>query len=553
MDHQPSISIFFQVADEDNSFTTLIAYLESMSHINLTVDSSLTDNPEAYDVVITASPGDTADIHESLSRYVEAGGGWLMFVNRSEQTLPAIFGVQPEPPGPQCELRVLFENFEHPLAARLPDAIYLQGRYHVLTKSTDDCETILYADWHYSHKTVLAGRGIGTGRVACTTLQDYGNPGLQRIIYRLLWMLAKRDIEFTDIGIGILGYAPSVGLLHGLGTENTAGLGLRAVCDTSPQRLEAARNDFPGVKTYDSANQMVEDPDVNLVIIATPPNSHADLCLQMMAGGKHVICEKPLALNRRETDAMVQMAVERRVHLSCHQNRRWDPDFVAIKQALGEGLIGNLFYLESFVGGYHHPCGYWHSDALVSGGTSYDWGAHYLDWMVALMPHEIEGVMGTRHKRVWHDVTNADQERIQIRFSGGQEAEFIHSDIAAARKPKWYLLGNEGAIVGDWRDVTSYEIDPVLYFRRHDVPATEMVPDLTIHRRHQDGNIIRIKPSIPERDTYPFHANLADHLLWGEPIGAPLSDSVKVVAILEAAARSMKNGGKWEALDVGSG
>jgi predicted dehydrogenase len=297
---------------------------------------------------------------------------------------------------------------------------------------------------------------------------------------------------------------------------------------------------------------MVEDPDVNLVIIATPPNSHADLCLQMMAGGKHVICEKPLALNRRETDAMVQMADARSVHLSCHQNRRWDPDFVAIKQALGEGLIGNLFYLESFVGGYHHPCGYWHSDARVSGGTSYDWGAHYLDWMVALMPHEIEGVMGTRHKRVWHDVTNADQERIQIRFSGGQEAEFIHSDIAAARKPKWYLLGNEGAIVGDWRDVTSYEIDPVLYFRRHDVPATEMVPDLTIHRRHQDGNIIRIKPSIPERDAYPFHANLVDHLLWGEPLGAPLSDSVKVVAILEAAARSMKNGGTWEALDVGS-
>ena len=164
------------------------------------------------------------------------------------------------------------------------------------------------------------------------------------------------------------------------------------------------------------------------------------------------------------------------------------------------------------------------------------------------MPHEIEGVIGTRHKRVWHDVTNADQERIQIRFSEGQEAEFIHSDIAAARKPKWYLLGKEGAIVGDWRDVTSYEIDPVLYFRRHDIPATEMAPDLTIHCRHHDGNIVRIKPSIPARDQYPFHSNLADHLMWGEPIAAPLADSVKVVAILEAAARSMANGGTLEVL-----
>ncbi len=552
MVQQPSISIFFQLGVEDRSFTKLAAYLKSMPHISLTVDSRLTNHLETYDVVITANHGGTQDSHELLSRYVEAGGGWLMFVNMSEQALPPIFGVQPEPPGPQCELRVLFENFEHPLAARLPDAIYLQGRYHALTKSADDCETILYADWQYSHKAVLAGRRIGAGRVACTTLQDCGNPMLQRIIYRLVEMLAKRKIESADIGIGILGYAPSVGPLHGLGTQNTSGLGLRAVCDSSPQRLEAARKDFPGVKTYDAANQLVDDPDVNLVIIATAPNSHADLCLQMMAGGKHVICEKPLALNRRETDAMAHMADERGVHLSCHQNRRWDADFLAIRQALNDGLIGNLFYLESFVGGYHHPCGYWHSDARVSGGTSYDWGAHYLDWIVALIPCGIEGVIGTRHKRVWHDVTNADQERIQIRFSGGQEAEFIHSDIAAARKPKWFLLGNEGAIIGSWRDVTSYEIDPVLYFRRHNIPATEMVPDLTIHRRHHDGNIVRIKPSIPARDPYPFHANLADHLLWGEPIGAPLADSVKVVSILEAAARSMENGGKWEALNVGS-
>jgi predicted dehydrogenase len=270
-----------------------------------------------------------------------------------------------------------------------------------------------------------------------------------------------------------------------------------------------------------------------------------------MQSGKHVVCEKPLALNHRETDALTAMAAKQSLHLSCHQNRRWDPDFLAIRQALAEGLIGDLFYLESFVGGYHHPCGYWHSDARVSGGTSYDWGAHYLDWIVALMPHEIDGVMGTRHKRVWHDVTNADQERIQIRFSGGQEAEFIHSDIAAARKPKWYLLGDEGAIVGYWRDVTSYEIDPVLYFRQHDIPATEMTPDLTI-RRHDNGDIISIKPSIPAREHYRFHANLADHLLWGEPIAAPLADSVKVVGILEAAACSMANGGTWEAVHVGS-
>jgi predicted dehydrogenase len=237
------------------------------------------------------------------------------------------------------------------------------------------------------------------------------------------------------------------------------------------------------------------------------------------------------------------------VHLSCHQNRRWDVDYLAIKQALAEGLIGELFHLEMFVGGFNHPCGYWHSHDAISGGTAYDWGAHYLDWVVSLIPQEILAVISTRQNRVWHDVTNADQERIQIRFAGGQEAEFIHSDIAAALKPKWYLLGTEGAIVGHWRDVSTYEIDPVLYYHQHTIPATEMAPDLTVHRRHHSGQIVAQKLALPPREHYLFYRNLADHLLSGEPIVAPLEDSVKVVAILEAASRSAAKGGTVEVLD----
>jgi len=250
---------------------------------------------------------------------------------------------------------------------------------------------------------------------------------------------------------------------------------------------------------------------------------------------------------------LAQMAAEKNAHLSCHQNRRWDPDYLAIKQSLTEGLIGDLFYLETFVGSFAHPCGYWHSHSPVSGGTSFDWGAHYLDWIVSLVPDRVVSVIGTRHKRVWHDVTNADQERIQIRFAGGKEAEFMHSDVAAARKPKWYLLGTEGALVGHWRDIVSYENDPIVYYRQHDIAPTEMTPDLKISRRHQNGSIISLTPAIPDREHFRFHSNLADHLLLGEPITAPLEDAVKVVTILEAAARSMTNGGTLETVDGGAG
>ncbi len=547
----PPVSILFVAEDGSYLPKSFMAYLQSMPHLKQNVAPRLPAETSNYDVVVTRVLQPEGAEAGHLEQFAKNGGGWLTLVDLSEKPLPAIFGAQPEPVGPVAELRILFENKNHPLGARLPEAFYLSGRYQALKKTDAVCEAVLYADWHYSHRPVLTHRSVGKGQVACTTLQAYGNPIFQQLLYRLMRRLAGKYEGIHELGVGLLGYSPSVGQSHGLGVQHTNGLSLQAVCDLNPERLVRARQDFPHVKTHETTEALGGNTDVEVVIVTTPPDTHAELCRQMMEAGKHVVCEKPLVLTQKEANTLVEMAKQQHVHLSCHQNRRWDVDFLAIEQAVTEGLIGDLFYLEAFVGGFVHPCGYWHSHAAVSGGTSYDWGAHYLDWVVSLIPDPVESVVGTRHKRVWHDVTNADQERIQIRFSGGQEADFMHSDVAAFRKPKWYLLGTEGAIVGHWQDVFAYEIDPILYFHRHDIPATEMPPDLTLYRRHHTGQIVLQKMAMPLRTHYPFHRNLADHLLTGEPIAAPLADSVKVIAILEAAARSMSSGGTLEALHDG--
>ena len=546
----PMFTLLLVDGNQSEDIQTLLKYFKQIPHLKTKIESRLPEDLSEWNVVFTAADQFTDIDIERLTSYVKTGGGWLNLIPPSTTRLPSIFGAQPEPAGPQCELRVLFDDRDHPLSVRLPDAIYVKGQYHPLRLKSDDAEMILYTDWHYQHSAVLVGRQYGDGTVACTTLQDFAHPVLSQIVYRLIRYLGGYWSDVKPVGVGLLGYAPSVGEYHGKGVEFTSGLELKAACDLNPERLQQARIDFPDLMTFSSAEELGSEPDIDLVIISTPPNTHAELSVQMMAAGKHVVCEKPLALNRRETAAMEEMADRQKVHISCHQNRRWDVDYLGIKQVLAEDLIGELFYLETFVGGFWHPCGYWHSDAAVSGGTAYDWGAHYIDWIVSLCRGRIASVIGTRHKRVWHDVTNADQERIQIRYANGLEAEFIHSDIAAARKPKWYLLGTRGSIVGQWQDITEYQIDPLHYFHRHDIPATEMPPDLTVYRRHGSGKITALKPALPDRPLFGFHRNLADHLLTGEPLVAPLEDSVRVVAVLEAATRSMANGGRVEVLDV---
>ena len=550
----PPLAVLFLTGNSNNALDPIFSYLRSIKHVNVTVSKTVPADLSPYHVIATDASELYARWHTSLSEFVRHGGGWLCLAHGQTRPLPVFFAARLTPVEPAAELRVIFADAAHPMARRMPHSCYFRGPYQSILPDADDSSVLMYADWHYQHMPVLIARKVDRGMAACTTLQSYDDPFFQQILYRLLILLAggirKHARDEILIGVGILGYAQSVGRLHGSGVSNTEDLHLAAACDLNPERLNQAQIDFPGIRLYSSANDMALDPDVDLVIVATAPNTHAALAVQMMSLGKHVICEKPLALSRKETDAMLDMSVKHGVHLSCHQNRRFDVDYRAIRQAITEGLIGDLFYMETFVGGFSHPCGYWHSHEPVSGGTAYDWGGHYLDWIVGLIPERIKSVTGTSHKRVWHDVTNADQERIHLLFAGGQEAEFIHSDIAAVRKPKWYLLGTKGAIVSRWRDITQYDIDPVLYFQEQQIPATEMPPALTAYLRHHTGQIVRQTLAMPGREHFLFYRNIADHLLTGEPLAAPLADSIKVVAILEAAKQSVLKGCSVEVVNA---
>lgn len=546
----PNLPILWISGGSRERLAEFHAYLASMPHIELSDRSRLPENLAPYPIVITTQASYTSiEIEQLTSSVKRQGTCWLILAHPTQATLPNACGAALEPLNVAAELRILFDQPNDPLGNRLPEAIYVNGNRHTLDPTDGRTETVMYADWHYDHRAVLTRRPLGNGWVATTTLKDSRHPVVCQVLYRLVRQLAGFQTATNETRAALLGYAPSVGRLHGLGLTATDGLTLHAACDLDSQRRVQFERDFPGKKFYDNADALAADESVDLVIVTTPPNTHAQLSMQMLAAGKHVVCEKPLALTTRETAAMAAAAEKQGVLLCCHQNRRFDADYLAIRQAAGEGLIGDLFYLETFVGGFEHPCGYWHSHAPICGGTTYDWGAHYLDWIVALMRETVQTVQCTRQQRVWHDVTNADQERILIRFEQGGEAEFLHSDIAAARKPKWYLLGTRGAIVGEWRSVDVHQPDAVHYYETHTIPKTEMTPQLTAHCRDDGGRIYSRELPAPKPAPFAFHRNLADHILLGEPLAAPLEDSMQVVAILEAAARSAAGNGRLEVLN----
>jgi len=249
-------------------------------------------------------------------------------------------------------------------------------------------------------------------------------------------------------------------------------------------------------------------------------------------------------------DRMLAAAAEAGRTLTCYQSRRWDPDFAALRRVVESGSIGEPYHLESFIGGYGHPCSYWHSHEPISGGTLFDWGSHYIDWTLLLFPGRVSSVSAAARTLVWHDVTNADHVNVSLRFAGGGEATFLHSDIAAALKPKWYLLASEGAVVGDWRResvVTRGTMDELVEDR---LAPADSPARLTVHRPNGEGGVNEELLALPKRVRNGFYRNLADHLLQGEALAVPPAESRRNIAVMEAAAHSIAAGGSPVSVDV---
>jgi predicted dehydrogenase len=149
-------------------------------------------------------------------------------------------------------------------------------------------------------------------------------------------------------------------------------------------------------------------------------------------------------------------------------------------------------------------------------------------------------VTATSHTRRWLDVTNADHARVTMRFSDGVEAEFVQSHLAAALKPRWYVLGTLGAIVGHWRTERVISRSDIGTLVEDVLAPADSPPLLDVHAA--DGSVTRL--AVPAPEPYPFHRELADRLRLGLPMTVTGAQSRRVLAVIEAATASAAAGGR---------
>ena len=185
--------------------------------------------------------------------------------------------------------------------------------------------------------------------------------------------------EKKPLRVAIIGISPGMGKLH-LEAVLEHGAEVRAVCDTNPETLKTVSDELgiPEERRFADYHAFLNDPELDAVIVATPDQVHREISTAFLDAGKHVMCEKPLALNREDMEAIVACARKHpQQKFMVGQICRFTPAFVKAKEIIDAGTIGELYYVESeYAHDYAKLLHAWRKDpnrhGVVGGGDGYN-------------------------------------------------------------------------------------------------------------------------------------------------------------------------------------
>lgn len=352
--------------------------------------------------------------------------------------------------------------------------------------------------------------------------------------------------EKSKQAIVIVGYG-GMGSYHAKLIKDNAFLEVTGTYDILEERRKASNED--GYSAYESYEQVLNDAAVDVVLIATPNDVHKELALQAFEAGKHVICEKPVTLSVSDFKDMVSAADAAGRVLMVHQNRRWDEDFLTIKQMYNEKTIGDLFRIESRVHGANGIPGDWRHLEAHGGGMLLDWGVHLLDQILFMVDSRMTS-LSSRLSFILGDEVDDGFESV-IEFENGVSVLIEVGTTNFITLPRWYVKGTEGTgIIEDW------SLNGRIVTRNQDAAKVEPKPiqagvglTKTMAPPSEEATITGALPE-PYRQSSSFFDNFAAVIRGeAEPI-VKNEEVLRVLNLIEAVFESARTGETLKDFDI---
>lgn len=330
--------------------------------------------------------------------------------------------------------------------------------------------------------------------------------------------------------LGIVGFG-GMGNWHRELIETIEGLEVAGIYDISETRVKYAKEE--GIMTYESLDALLNDKDTDLVLVSTPNDLHKPIAIKAMKAGKNVICEKPVTLSSKDLQEMIDVSKETGKLLTVHQNRRWDEDFLTIKKIYEEGLLGEVYRIESRVHGSRGIPGDWRQLKEHGGGMVLDWGVHLLD-QILIMTGDV------KLKSVYATQTHVTNQMVDdgftagLRFENGLEVLVEVGTSNFINLPRWYMLGINGtAIIEDWN--LNGQIVSAAGKDERDVMPVRTAAGLTKTMAPRRDDTIKKQPlPVVKSDIRDFYRNVMDVLKGKAEPKVKLPEVMRVMKLMEA-------------------
>ncbi len=310
---------------------------------------------------------------------------------------------------------------------------------------------------------------------------------------------------------------------------------LVGICDICEKRKSLAREN--GIKVYDSIDEVVADESVEIVTLAVPNELHEPMAIKAMEAGKHVISEKPVTMSSELLQNMIDASKRTGKLFTVHQNRRWDRDFLLMKQVYASGELGDVFGIESRVQGSRGIPGDWRGKKEHGGGMILDWGVHLIDQMLLIVnDKKVEKV----YCRCDH-ITNYEVDdgfKLDLYFEGDLTARIEVGTSHFISLPRYYMAGSNGsALIEGWK--SDCKIVSCKNWDEKNVVPVVTAAGLTKTMAPRDKNTIAESfiPS-PESDVHDFYRNVCAAIDGKESQIVTHDQLMRVMKIMEAAFRS---------------
>jgi scyllo-inositol 2-dehydrogenase (NADP+) len=337
------------------------------------------------------------------------------------------------------------------------------------------------------------------------------------------------------INTALLSFGMSGKVFHAPFLHILKDFNLYAVWERSKQ---VAKGIYPGIKSYQSLDDLLADNAIELVVVNTPNYTHYDYSKKALQAGKHVIVEKPFTVTVEEGEELIALANNQGRTLSVYQNRRYDSDYRTVRKIVKENWLGDIVEVEMHFDRYKEELSpKVHKETPGPGtGALYDLGSHLIDQALQLF-----GMPGSLFAdiRIVRPMSKVDDYFEVLLYYPNMRVRLHSSYLVREPLPAYILHGSKGSFIKAKTDVQEATLQAGVMPNTSDW-GTEPESERGFLHAEKDGKVIKeIIPSL-QGNYADYYNGIYKAIRYNDPVPVTSEDGLNVIRVINASFKSSK-------------